>query len=150
MSIVAGVRTLRVSLHVPPSGSWYLDAALEQGPLPSGQALVTVGDLVLAGGVWRAGYDETACPRVVVVGGLGWRSLLIAPGAYTSAAGVRLSTVLRDLAALAVYPGGPTTGETYDAPTESILGPGYGWDAAAPGRPLRARGVLADLSLIHI
>lgn len=145
MSTFNAQRIVRAHLHVPSSGAWWADVALEQGALPSGPATLTLGDLSLVGGVLTAGYDQAACPRVTLAGGAGWRAPLAAPGGYASTTGVRLSTVLRDLAALAVYPGGPATGETYDAPPEVVLGPGYGWDASTMARPLRARGVLAEL-----
>ncbi|HSM94070.1 MAG TPA: hypothetical protein VLT47_14425, partial [Anaeromyxobacteraceae bacterium] len=146
MSTLAGQRLVRASVHIPAAGAWWADVSLEQGAPPAGQVTLQLGDLSLVGGVdtSRTGFDQAACPRVVIRGGAGWEALLTAPGAYTSAGNVRLSTVLRDLAALATYDGGPSTGETYDAPPEALLGPGYGWDASTD-RPLRARDVLADL-----
>ncbi|HSN15621.1 MAG TPA: hypothetical protein VLT61_13395, partial [Anaeromyxobacteraceae bacterium] len=146
MSTLNGQRLVRASVHIPPSGGGWADVSLEQGALPSGKVTLRLGDFSFVGGVDldRTGFDQSASPRVVVRGGAGWEAKLTAPGAYTSAGNVRLSTVLRDLAALATYTGGPSTGEAYDAPPEALLGPGYGWDASTD-RPIRARDVLADL-----
>ncbi len=141
-----GHRTARIDAHVPPSGGWLADVALESGGvLPPGPAVLVIADLTLHGAILRGGNDGPDQPRMVLAGGAGWRRLLPVAGAYDSPGEVRLSTVLRDLAALATYPGGPASGEPYDGPADVQLGDAYEWDAAAPTRPTRARTVLADL-----
>ena len=139
MSTLSAQRIVHAHVLVSPSGGAWGSLKLEQGALPAlGFATLTLGYLSLVVSVVRSGYDAPATPRVVVMGGAGWRTLLPAPGgAYASPNGVKLSTVLRDLAGLA--------GEPYDAPAEALLGPAYEWDAATPTQPVRARAILADL-----
>lgn len=139
MSTLGAQRIVDLELHIPPTGGCWGTLKLEQGALPPlGFATLQLGDLPLVVSVVRRGYDAPATPRVVVAGGAGWRTLLPAPGgSYSSAGGVRLLTVLRDLAAIA--------GEPYDAPAEASLGPFYGWETSTPLAALRARHVLADI-----
>lgn len=140
MSTLRGQRISSVELHVPWAGAWWADVLLEVGAVPApGPAELKIGDLTLQGSVLadRRGLDGPDQPTCVVTGGAGWRSLLTQPGEYSSPVGVRLSTVLRDLASLA--------GEPYDAPAEVLLGAAYGWSAATASAPRRARGVLDEL-----
>jgi hypothetical protein len=140
MSTLRGQRLARVELHVPSAGNWIAHVTLEVGGIPApGPAELKVADLTLQGSVLadRRGLDGPDQPTCVVMGGAGWRSLLIQQGEYSSPAGVRLSTVLQDLAGLA--------GEPYDAPSDVLLGSAYGWSAATASAPRRARGVLDDL-----
>lgn len=140
MSTLRGQRIYRVELHVPSAGGWWAQVTLEVGALPApGPAELKIADLTLHGSVLadRRGFDGPDQPTCVVAGGAGWRALLPRQGEYSSAAGVRLSTVLRDL--------GAVSGEPYDAPDEKLLGPSYGWSAASSSAPRRARAVLDDL-----
>lgn len=140
MSTLRGRRIHRVELDVPSAGGWWALVTLEVGAPPEpGLAELKIADLTLQGAILaeRRGFDGPDQPSCVVAGGAGWRALLTRPGEYSSASGVRLSTVLRDLAALA--------GEPYDAPPEELLGPSYGWSQASDSAPRRARGVLDDL-----
>ncbi len=139
MALLGTRRTTDLDLMLPPAGGWLGYCSLDSGDPPSaGAVTLTVGDLQLVGRILpdRGGLDAPAHPRVVVAGGDGWRTLL-SRGDYSSTNGVRLLTVLKDLATLA--------GETYDAPADVTLGPSYGWEASMPRRPIRARAVLADL-----
>lgn len=140
MSTLRGLRVQRAEVHVPPSGAWRAWVTLPSGPTPPpGPALLQVADLALQGSVLadRGGLDGPDLPSVVVAGGAGWERLLARPGVYASPAGIRLSTVLQDLAILA--------GEPFGAPAERLLGTRYEWTASLPGRPRRVRSVLADL-----
>lgn len=138
-----GAQTLaRLSLHVPPSGMWRAEAWPLTGPAPApGLTTLVVADLSLVGYVLadRGGEDGPENPHVVVVGGAGWLTTLARPASYASPAGVRLLSVLRDLAGLAKGPGS-TTGMPYDVPQDKVLGRSYGWDA-----PTTGERVLADL-----
>ena len=130
----------RLHLHIPPAGGWIARCNLIKGAPPAaGPATLTIGDLQLVGRVLpsRGGTDTPDNPSAVIAGGYGWRTLLTTPGKYQSPTNVRLTTVVRDLAAAA--------GEAYVAPAEAFLGPSYGWDASTSLRPMRARAVLADL-----
>lgn len=144
MSTLDAAKVFKIHvLRVPPAGGWYCDLALDGGPLPAlGPATLTVGDLQLVGTVTQAGFDDHptggALPRVTIEGGVGWSRPLVRRGEYSSPEGVRLSTVLHDLAALA--------GELYDAPAvDVILPPGYGWTASTPSERVTGAVVLADL-----
>lgn len=140
MSTLGG-RTI-AKLHelvIPPGGGWLADLTLESGAAPTvGTRLdLVVADLTLSAGlVLRSGLDAPDQPRATVAGGGGWRTLLTG-ASYYSPGGVRLSTVLRDLAAVA--------GEPYDAPTEAILGKAWGWAGSTPRAPVDARAALSAL-----
>jgi hypothetical protein len=138
MSNLDGRNLSDLHLHVPTAGGWYATAHLQTGaPAATGRATLTIGDLALPGTVTDSYLDAPNRAMVVVEGGAGWKRLLPAPGAsYASASGVRLSTVLADLARVA--------GEPYDAPTETTVGTIYGWDSSVE-RPVRVRHVLDDL-----
>lgn len=139
MSTLGSQRIVHAHVLISPSGGAWGSLKLEQGAPPAlGFATLTLHDLSLVVSVVRSGYDAPATPRVVVMGGAGWKTLLPVPGgSYTSPISVKLTSVLRDLAALAVEP--------YDAPPEASLGVGYGWDPSTPAQPVRAASVLADL-----
>lgn len=147
MSTIGAQTLASLDITIPPAGSWFGEVVPVNGDAPApGPCTITIGDLILLGTVVRSGLDSPSSPRVVVAGGYGWRRLLPAPGgAYKSPTSVRLLSVLRDLAVLATYPGGPATGEVYVPPTDADLGKAYGWPAASPRRPVRARAILADL-----
>lgn len=136
MSLLNGRRITDLELTIPPAGGWVGTGHLESGaPLDAGAATLTLGDLTLVGVVLsgRGGTDAPDRPSFVIQGGAGWQTPLPAPdGAYSSPSGVRLRTVLADLARAA--------GETYDQPTDVSIGANYGWTAGTP-----VDAVLADL-----
>ncbi len=142
VSDLAGARVLEVhSGHIPPAGGFLFDLSLDATALPAlALATLTIGDLALVGTVTSAAFDDHpaggARPRVLLEGGAGWGKLLARKGAYGGGP-LRLSVVLRDLAALA--------GEFYDAPPDKLLPQDYGWPAATKANPVRGRHVLADL-----
>lgn len=143
MSLLNGRRTTDLELMIPQAGGWVATGHLESGdPLAAGQATLVLGDISLVCAVLpgRGGADAPSRPSFVVAGGAGWQTPLPAPdGAYASPSGVRLRTVLADLARAA--------GELYDAPADATLGPAYGWTAGttvdAVLAELVARGALA-------
>ncbi len=141
MSSIRGRRVARIEAHIPWAGEWIAHAILEVGSVPQpGPAEVRIADLTLQGGAvlpTRRGLDGPDQPTCVILGGAGWRTLLTQHGEYSSPVGVRLLTVLSDLAGLA--------GEPYDAPADVLLGSAYEWTAATSSAPRRARGVLDDL-----
>lgn len=141
MSSIRGRRVARIEAHIPWAGEWIAHAVLEVGGVPEpGPAQVKIADLTLDNGrvlPAHRGLDGPDQPTCVILGGAGWRTLLTQAGEYASIAGVRLSDVLRDLAGIA--------GEPYDAPPDVLLGSAYGWSAATPTAPRRARGVLDEL-----
>ena len=143
MSTLGGKRLVHCELYFPPSGGAIADVRLEQGAVPpAGLTTLTIGDLPIVGRVLpnRAGFDAPASPHAMFACGAGWGTLLPSTGgAYASAGGVRLSTVLTDLARI--------SGETIDMPSEYLLGQSYNWPASRAGQPVRCRNVLADLVL---
>lgn len=133
----------RLSLHIPPAGSWWADVTLAAAPLPApgSRLTLTVGDLTLLGTVKRAATEDApngtgSLPRVIMQGGLGWEALLPRGGAYMAPGGVRLLTVLQDLAGLA--------GEPYVAPGDVLLPDNYRWPTSTATEPVRCRSVLAS------
>jgi hypothetical protein len=142
VSTLGTLRTLRLGVHVPPSGAWFGTVALDSSVLPAlGPTVLTIGDLSLPGSIIRRGFDDHAGSGALVTatvrGGAGWRLPLTRKGEYASTGGVRLSTVLRDLATF--------TGEPYAAPTDVSLGTAYAWQAHALLAPVHGEDVLADL-----
>ncbi len=122
------LRTQRVSrslLSVPYHGSARADVLLEGGAVPAiGPAMLTLADLAMTGTIIRADFDAPDLPRAVWVNGAAWE-LALPRRSYQSAAGVRLSTVLRDLladvataAALAGYPAETFAATPPDRPLE--------------------------------
>jgi hypothetical protein len=146
VSTLGTLPVLRVHLlAIPPAGGFWCDLELDGNGKPNvgDQLTLTVADLSLAGTVTQSDYDDHptggARPRVTFEGGPGWSRPLTRQGAYSSAGGVRLSTVLRDLAGLA--------GEAYDAPSDAMLPQEYGWPASTPLAPVTGASVLADLQV---
>lgn len=134
MSLLGARRVTELHGTFGPAGGYRFELRLDSGAPPAAGAVeLNLGDLVVAGRVLegRGGSDAPELPAVVFAGGAGWETRLAA-GGYASPSGVRLSTVLADLAR--------ACGELYDAPAEAKLGPEYGWDAGQTGAD-----VLADL-----
>lgn len=125
MSTLADLPIERVELTMPRYGAWRADVTLSSGTPPSGQVTLVIAKLELVGAVTRAGLDSADCPRLVVVGAPGWGRTLEKPLSYQSDAGVRLKTVLRDLAKLAdetiVQPDDAPIGQHFEAiPTRAV------------------------------
>jgi len=138
---VSALGTQRIAKHtttIPPSGGFYFDGILETGGLPAigARLTLTIADLALVGTVVRAGFDVPDQPHVIVRGGAGWGTVLTR-ASYQSAQGVRLSTVLRGLIAIAKEP--------IDDPPDAIIGNAYSWPASTAMGPVRCGNVLADL-----
>ncbi len=117
MSDLAGQRLKKVELHRPRWGAAWARVSTELGAVPGGPATLTVGDLALKGTVIgdRSGEDAPSSWSGIWVNGAAWDTVLPARPAYQSDAGVRLKTVLKDLAADC---GGPAIVQ----PTDAALG----------------------------
>lgn len=138
MSSLGTARLAKLTCHVPPAGGWRATVTLESGEAPAlGPATLTIADLALPGTVVRSGLDAPGNPRAVLFGGAGWLAPLARAASYQSAGGVRLSTVLRDLAT--------ATGETIVQPTEATIGLAFGWPSASDATPSTGRLVLNRL-----
>lgn len=128
-----------LGLRYPHAGSWRADVVLTTSELPTAETTLTIGDLTLQkGGVMRAGLDPGNRARVVVVGGLGWHSLVEQPISFQSDGGVRLSSVLSEIAKRAK--------QTIEQPADSTIGSHYECVASRPGEPVRWIDVLDALA----
>lgn len=141
MSTLAGLPVIRGETTIPPSGGWFGTYLLNSSTLPAlGPTALVIHDLVLVGRIIRrdfADHPGGALVTATVQGGAGWRLPVTRAGTYASSGGVRLSTVLRDLAAMA--------DESYTAPAEVTLGTAYTWQAHTPTSPVHGADILADL-----
>lgn len=138
MSTLGGVPMQSHSLHYPSGGSWRVDAVLTEGKPPNGAVDYVVGGLTLKGKIKHSGLDAADRPHAVVVGGLGWHSSVTRPLSLQSDSGVRLSSVLKLLAAAASEP--------YEAPPDVTIGDYYELVASRPGEPVSYADALGDLA----
>ncbi len=125
-------------LRLPPAGAWYADVTLQNGERPMGKVVITSADLALHGAVLRSDFDPGLRARAVVVGGIGWQSLVTSPISFQSDGGVRLSTVLSELS--------KRTGEPIEQPADNTIGSYYECVASRPGEPVRYIDVLDALT----
>jgi hypothetical protein len=137
MTTLGIVQVQKWSLHWPKFGSWRADVLLAEGTEPTGKVTITCGTLELHGEVMRAWLDAADKPHAIVVGGLGWQSLILAPLSYQSDGGVQLRTVLRALSAAA--------GEPVELPRDLTIGEYYECVASRPGEPVRVADALDAL-----
>lgn len=142
MSTLGNLRIIRAEVHIPPSGAWFGTLQLDSSTLPAlGATLLTIGDLALAGSIIRTDFQDHptggALAVATVRGGAGWRLPVSRAGTYSSSGGVRLSTVLADVAAMA--------GESYIPPADLDVGQGYAWQEHAPAAPVHCEDILSDL-----
>lgn len=132
MSTLNGAAVVRAEVSIPRLGAWSADLVLAATEVPSGAVVLAVGDLELHGTVSLAGLDAPGKVHVSVVGGAGWDRDPAAPISHQSDGGVRLSTVLADLA--------KSAGQAIEQPTDRTIGERF----AAPAGT-RHRDVLAVL-----
>jgi hypothetical protein len=140
MSFLGTQRIHTLSLHVPTYGAWRADVILEGGAAPAEgtKTTLTAADLALVGTVLRSGLDAPDRPHVVMAGAPGWQLPVGSPLTYQSDAGVRLSTVLRDLATRA--------GETIVQPADVVIGDHYVSPMSRNGGTTLLRDCLAALT----
>lgn len=94
---VNGLPLLRATVILPKTGIWTADIQVQSGEQLSGEVVIVLAGLELRGTVEVGGpYRERGWYRVAA-GALTWRNELEAR-AYRSEAGVKLSTVLADVA----------------------------------------------------
>lgn len=153
MSALGSSRVSRLQLSIGLTGTWRGEAWLEQGIAQLGKVALSVGDLVAHGTAVRGGNDAPDAPHLVHMGAPGWdrpmaKSTTAADGvtitsttssiAYHLASGVRVSTVLRDLARRA--------GEPIELPSpDVVIGPHWLCFASREGEELHLRDALAAL-----
>ncbi len=138
MTLLNQTQVQKWDLRRPKFGCWRADLLLTEGAtLPSGRVTITCGTMTLTGNVMRAGFDATDRPHVIVVGGLGWQGLVERPLSWQVDSGVRLNTVLKQLASLAH--------ETIVLPQDMALGTHYELIASRPGEPVHLADALNNL-----
>ena len=142
MSTLGNLPTVSETIEIPPSGAWFGTVHLNSSTLPAiGPTVLTIGDLVLAGAVVRTDFQDHPRGGGLVVatvrGGAGWRLPVTRAGAYASEGGIRLSTVLADIAGQA--------GESYIPPADVDVGQAYAWQAHSQAAPVHCGSVLDDL-----
>lgn len=87
----------RGEVRIPLVGAWHADVLLDEAADLAGRVTLKLGDLELSGTAFRGGTFKGSGAYRVVAGADGWRKTL-PPRAYRSDAGVRLSTILADVA----------------------------------------------------
>lgn len=94
---VNGVRIVEGSVGIPDQGLWVAKVHLEaEGAITSPVSLV-LGNLTLAGAVYRQGAFAGRQYALLVAGAAGWMRQVVAQ-AYEQPGGVMLSTVIGDVA----------------------------------------------------
>lgn len=101
MTLLGKQRLSRVELVWQRYGTSWARCSTELGAVPVGPAVLTIGDLILQGAVvsGRCGEDAPSSWSGIWVTGAAWDTVLPVRVAYQSDDGVRLKTVLKDLAA---------------------------------------------------
>ncbi len=145
MSFLAGQRIQRVELHVPRWGTAWARVATEADAVAEGAAVLTVGDLPMVGAV-IPGRDGESAPSAwsgVWVNGAGWETVLPPRPAYQLDGGVRLLSVLGDLA--------EDCGKlALDLPPDARLGAHWARPRRRPtGRPVLGRHELDALAALR-
>jgi|HubBroStandDraft_1064217.scaffolds.fasta_scaffold03928_3 hypothetical protein len=115
-SAVNGYQIVCGSLVIPLVGVWTADLTLANAPTLSGKVSVTIGNLTLAGTVYRSEQYGNQVKCRLVGGAGGWRSSIPVQG-YGSSNGIMMSTVLNDAAA--------ACGETVNVANDQSIGNGY-------------------------
>lgn len=123
-----GARVVTASVAIPLYGTWTADVMLADPQALTGPVTLVLGNLVLVGAVYRQGTFGGVQNARLVGGAGGWLRTIPAQ-AYASPAGVLLSTVLRDAAAL--------VGETVQIAADAPLGSFYVREQAPAQRLLR-------------
>ncbi len=100
MSTLGVERIKRAELHYPRYGTAWARVSTVANAVPAGPATLTIGDLALVGTVLpgRGGEDSPSSWTGIWVNGAGWDTVLPARAPYQNDSGVRLKSVLSDLA----------------------------------------------------
>jgi len=124
-------RLTTVSLLHPMYGRWSADVVLADAAMVTNPITLTIGDLTLAGTIFRQASFAGSRSARLVAGAGGWGKKLTAKP-YQSDAGIRLSMLLRD-AALEV-------GESIVLDADGTVGNAYPREAAPASQVLRQLG----------
>jgi hypothetical protein len=153
VSAIGSQRISKLQLSIGLTGTWRAEAWCDEGLAAIGPATLSVADLSFKGTTKRGGTDAPDAPHVIHIGGIGWdrpveKSTTSVDGvtitsttaaiSYQLDAGVRLSTVLRDLSLRA--------GEPIALPSrDRTIGKHWVCVASKPSDPLYLRDALAAL-----
>ena len=111
-----GLQIVAGSLVIPKVGAWTADVHLATQQQVSGSVAVVIGNLTLAGTVYRSDVYGGQVRARLVGGAGGWRTAIPSQG-YGSAAGVGLATILGDAAS--------ACGESVNVTDNVTVGNGY-------------------------
>jgi hypothetical protein len=132
MSTLGASTVSRSRLTIPFYGTAFADVVPETGgpPAVGAKLTLTLAGLAAAMTVTRSGTDSPDSPHVTLVSGAGWDKPLRARS-YQADGGVKLSTILRDLATdtgeqFAALPPDRVVGTAYFRPANSIAAPSTG------------------------
>lgn len=128
-----GTRVVSAHVSVPYYGTWTADvmmpAAGNAAALAVGsQVTLTLGNLTLIGAVYRSGPFAGQI-RIFAMGGYGGWQKPVPSQQYTLSGGVKLSTVLTDMAS--------AVGEKVNVQADRVIGSGFVREATSAGRILR-------------
>lgn len=115
-SSCAGLEIIGGSLLIPLVGAWTADLTLSGAQPVAGAVSIVIGNLTLAGTVYRTDVYGGQVKVRVIGGAGGWRKNAAAQG-YGSNTGVMLSTVLADVAT--------AVGETVNVIADTSIGYGF-------------------------
>lgn len=122
----------RCTVRMPQWGLWTADCVVAADKVLAGAARINLAGLELTGTIVSGGVYQERGYYQVVAGAGGWRSTVQAKS-YRNEAGVKLSSVVSDVAA--------ACGETIGAVTDRRIGPGY---FRARGEAARTMDLLAS------
>lgn len=138
MSGLGSQRVSKLVLSIGLTGTWRGEVWCDEGQAPTGDLTLTVGDLVLRGAASIGGTDAPDAPHLIHEGARGWELEVSASDlTYENANGVRLRTVLTDLAKRA--------GEPIELPRDVNLGKHWCVIATRAGARLTLRDALDAL-----
>lgn len=123
-----GIQVTHIDIAIPYYGIWEGDVQLSTPQVITGPVTLIIGDLTLIGSVYRYSSFAGLTSLRLVGGAGGWRKAVTAQ-AYANPAGVRLSTVMFDVAS--------AVGETVVVGTDAIIGQFYTREANIAQRVLR-------------
>ncbi len=122
----------RCTVRMPQWGLWTADCVVAAEKALTGEARINLAGLELVGTITNGGVYQERGHYQVVAGAGGWRSTVPAK-AYRNEAGVKLSSVVADVAA--------ACGETIGTVTDRRIGPAY---FRARGEAARTLDLLAS------
>ena len=123
-----GFRIARASVLVPYYGIWTADVQLDSAQALAGAVSLVLGNLTLQGSVYRADSFAGVTYARLVGGAGGWMKE-VPSATYDNPVGVRLATVLYDVATL--------VGEKVNIVADSLIGLAYVREKAPAQRVLR-------------